>query len=292
VPVASTIRDGRFTLDRIALDAACSPRCRALLLNDPWNPVGTVFTPGELKTIVDFVIERDLIVYDGRRHISPASLPDAHSRTILVNSLSKTYAMTGWRVGYCAAPVEITRAMLLLLQQFSRGPATFVQDAAVCALESSQDSVHQMAAEYQARRDQVVSALEGLPGIRPLIPDGGLFVMADLRDALAGWAPPTTSDVGCVVRSGTHRIPLPLGEGGRRPGEGMPVAPSPSDSVRRFLLEKHGLVVIHGSAYGPSGEGLLRISFAAGGDTLTRGLSLLRTGLFQVATGEWQQGQH
>jgi aspartate/methionine/tyrosine aminotransferase len=267
VGVLSVVQDGRFTIERTALEAARTPRTRAVLLNHPWNPVGTVFTAAELQVIVDFVVEHDLVlisdeiyeslIYDGRRHVSPATLAGAVSRTFLVNSLSKTYAMTGWRVGYCAAPAELIRAMLLLLQQFSRGPATFVQDAAVCALESSQECVHQMAAEYQARRDLVICQLQGIPGIRPLIPDGGLFVMVDLRELIRNSASPRFT----------------------------------SDDVRRFLLEKHGVVVIHGSAYGPSGEGLLRVSFAAGGQTLERGLSFFRTGLSQVASGEGLKGR-
>src|SRR5207302_1148521 len=124
----------------------------------------------------------EALVYDGRRHVSPASLSaDARGRTVLVNSLSKTYAMTGWRVGYCAAPAEVIAAMLLVLQQFSRGPATFVQDAAACALRSDQACVEVMRAEYQARRDLVVERLRGLPGVAPLVPEGGLFVMLDVR---------------------------------------------------------------------------------------------------------------
>jgi aspartate aminotransferase len=260
VGVPSIVQNGRFTLERSALEGACSPRTRALLLNHPWNPVGTVFTPEELQTIVEFVVAHDLLlisdeiyeslIYDGRRHVSPATLPGAQTRTVVINSLSKTYAMTGWRVGYCAAPAELTRAMLLLLQQFSRGPATFVQDAAACALRSSQDCVHQMATEYQSRRDLVVERLSGIPGIQPLIPDGGLFVMVDLRQ-LTGSA------------SGSRAT---------------------SDAVRKYLLNEHGVVVLHGGAYGPGGEGLLRVSFAAGGQTLDRGLELLRTGLRQIAS--------
>jgi aspartate/methionine/tyrosine aminotransferase len=267
VPVRSIIRDGRFTIERSALAAAYSARARAVLLNNPWNPVGTVFTPAELQAIVDFAAEHDLwlisdeiyesLIYDGRRHVSPATLPQAQSRTILINSLSKTYAMTGWRVGHCAAPAELTRAMLLLLQQFSRGPATFVQDAAVCALESSQDCVQQMAAEFQSRRDQTVRALQGIPGIRPLIPNGGLFVVVDLREII-----------------------------------GNPDSPRfASDDVRRYLLNEHGVVVIHGSAYGDCGEGMLRVSFAAGGQALERGLERLREGLEQVASGAWRKGR-
>ncbi len=253
VPVRSALRDGRFALDRAALDAARTQRGRVLLLNSPWNPVGTVLTRAELGAVMAFAGEHDLAVvsdeiyealtYDGRRHVSPAALsPEARGRTVLVNSLSKTYAMTGWRVGYCAGPPDIIRAMLLVLQQSSRGPATFVQDAATCALRSDQGCVRLMAVEFQARRDRVVERLRGLKGVKPLVPEGGLFVMVDVR------------------------------------GLGLP-----SDEVRRLLLREAGVVVIHGAAYGEGGEGTLRVSFAAGGETLDRGLDRLRDGLTQLA---------
>src|SRR5206468_961478 len=124
----------------------------------------------------------EALIYDDRRHVSPAALSeDARRRTVLVDSLSKTYAMTGWRVGYCAGPAEVIRAMLLVLQQSSRGPATFVQDAAAVALRSDQDGVRRLTAEYQERRDRVVNRLRGLPKVEPLVPEGGLFVMVDVR---------------------------------------------------------------------------------------------------------------
>jgi aspartate/methionine/tyrosine aminotransferase len=253
VGVRAQIRDGRFTLDRTALDRVCSPRSRVLLVNTPWNPTGTVFTGEELRHLMEFAAAHDLfvlsdeiyeaLVYDGCRHLSPAALSeDARGRTLLVNSLSKTYAMTGWRVGYAAGPAPVIAAMLLVLQQFSRGPATFVQDAAVCALRSDQDGVRRMTAEYQARRDRVLDRLRGIPGVVPLVPQGGLFVMVDVR------------------------------------GLGLP-----SDEVRRFLLREVGVVVIHGAAYGAGGEGTLRVSFAAGGETLERGLDRLREGLLRLA---------
>jgi aspartate/methionine/tyrosine aminotransferase len=260
VPVRSVVRDGRFTIDRSALESARSPRSRALLLNHPWNPVGTVFTPAELESMADFVREHDLVLisdeiyesltYDGQKHVSPAGLAGARERTVLVNSLSKTYAMTGWRVGYSAARADLIRAMLLLLQQFSRGPATFVQDAAAAALEGSQTCVQRMTAEYQARRDLAIERLTGIPGAVVLKPEGGLFVMVDLRDLLG---PP-------------------------------PRRFATSDAVRKFLLEDHGVVVVPGSAYGDGGEGMLRVSFAAGGETLERGLELLRNGLCELSS--------
>ena len=251
--ISSRIRDGRFVLDRAALEAAGTPKSRLLLLNTPWNPVGTVLHREELHQVMAFAAERDLfvlsdeiyetLVYDGRVHVSPAALnPETRERVLIVNSLSKTYAMTGWRVGYCAGPAALIRAMLLILQQSSRGPATFVQDAAACALNADQACVRVMTAEYQARRDLVVRRLSGIPGVVPLVPEGGLFVMVDIR---------------ALGRS--------------------------SDEVRRFLLHEAGVVVIHGAAFGPGGEGTLRVSFAGGGTTLEQGLERLRAGLLRWA---------
>ena len=119
----------------------------------------------------------------------------------------------------------------------------FVQDAAACALRSEQDCVARMRDEYQARRDLVVERLRGLPGSSPLVPEGGLFVMLDVRG---------------------------LGR--------------PSEEVRRFLLHDVGVVVIDGAAYGPGGEGTLRVSFA-GGAELERGLERLREGLSRLRPG-------
>jgi aspartate/methionine/tyrosine aminotransferase len=251
--VPATLENGRFTIERASLEQVWSSADRVLLINTPWNPVGTVLRAEELARIMGFARDHSLAVisdeiyesllYDDRRHVSPATLSaDARGRTVLINSLSKTYAMTGWRVGYCAGPEEIIRVMFLVLQQSSRGPATFVQDAATCALTSDQECVREMAMEYQSRRDLVLDRLRGIPGVEPLSCEGGLFVMVDVRK---------------------------LGR--------------PSDEIRRFLLHEAGVVVLHGAAYGPGGEGTLRISFAAGGETLERGLERLRVGLERLA---------
>jgi aspartate aminotransferase len=249
VTVPASVEHGRFTLPAAAIEAALTPASRVLLLNTPWNPVGTVFRDAELREIADLVLRRNLILisdeiyeaitYDGCRHRSPPSVSsDIRARTILVNSLSKTYAMTGWRVGYCAAPASIIQSMFLVLQQSSRGPATFVQDAAAEALLGPQGVVDDMRREYARRRQQVIDALTGIPGVRVLPPEGGFFAMVDVRE------------------------------------RGLP-----SDTVRRRLLEEAGVAVVHGAAYGAAGEGTLRVSFANGGETLTRGLALLRAGL-------------
>jgi aspartate/methionine/tyrosine aminotransferase len=149
--------------------------------------------------------------------------------------------MTGWRLGYCAAPASVVQAMFLSLQQSSRGPATFIQDAAAVALTSSQDAVSTMRAEYTRRRGVVLDSLASIPRVRVLPPEGGFFAMVDARDT------------------------------------GVP-----SNEIRKRLLNDAGVAVVHGAAYGPGGEGTLRVSFASGGDTLTRGLERLRHGLLAL----------
>jgi aspartate/methionine/tyrosine aminotransferase len=141
--------------------------------------------------------------------------------------------MTGWRVGYCAAPAPLIQAMLLVLAQSSRGPATFIQDAAAEALTSAQDSVSSMRQEYTRRRQQVIDRLPNA-----IAPEGGFFAMVDVRESQ-----------------------------------------TPSNEIRQRLMREHGVVVVHGAAYGPGGEGTLRVSFASGGENLARGLERLREGL-------------
>jgi len=253
VSVPADVHGDRFVLSTRRMSQACSERTRAILINTPWNPVGTVLRREELEDVVALAAERDLVlisdeiyehvVYDGRRHVSPAALgPRARERTLLVNSFSKTYAMTGWRLGYCAGPASLIRGMYLVLQQSSRGPATFVQDAGVAALSGPQESVVAMREEFAHRREQTMRALSGIECVRPLAPEGGFFVMLDVRE----------------------------------------LGPS-SEEIRRQLLGAHGVVVVHGSAYGLAGEGFLRVSFSSGGKVLGEGLRRLRSGLEVIA---------
>jgi aspartate/methionine/tyrosine aminotransferase len=215
-----------------------------MVLNTPWNPVGTVMRRGELEMIAQFCERRNLFLisdeiyeamtYGEAVHVSPLAVaPGLRDRCVLVNSLSKTYSMTGWRVGYCAGPAPLIQAMLLVLAQSSRGPATFIQDAAAEALIGSQDCVASMRQEYTRRRAQVIKQLPDV-----IAPEGGFFAMVDVRE----WQ-------------------------------------IPSDEIRRRLMREHGVVVVHGAAYGPGGEGTLRVSFASGGENLARGLERLREGL-------------
>ena len=249
VSVRSAIEQRRFAITAESIESALTPASRVLLLNTPWNPVGTVLRRDELEAIADVVLRRGLVLisdeiyeaitYNGSTHLSPAALsPEVRGRTIVINSLSKTYAMTGWRLGYCAAPAPIIQAMFLALQQSSRGPATFIQDAAAAALAGAQDEVREMRDEYTRRRAVVLEMLCGIPRVRVLPPEGGFFAMVDARETGVS-----------------------------------------SDDIRARLLHQSGVAVVHGAAYGPGGEGTLRVAFASGGETLTRGLERLREGL-------------
>jgi aspartate/methionine/tyrosine aminotransferase len=242
--VRAEIRDGRFVITEEALERAWSPGAKVLILNTPWNPVGTVLRRKEIETIASFCERRNLflisdeiyeaITYGDAVHVSPLEVAP-RDRCVLVNSLSKTYSMTGWRVGYCAGPAPLIQAMFLVLAQSSRGPATFIQDAAAEALTCPQDCVAAMREEYARRRTQVI---EQLNGVRVIPPEGGFFAMVDVRES------------------------------------GIP-----SNEIRKRLMNEHGVVVAHGAAYGEGGEGTLRVSFASGGENLTRGLERLRMGL-------------
>jgi aspartate/methionine/tyrosine aminotransferase len=247
--VAATIARGRFALDANSLEQAATERTKVLILNTPWNPVGTVLSPKELEAIAQFCLRRNIVLlsdeiyeaitYEGVRHLSPLAVaPGLRDLYVHTNSLSKTYSMTGWRVGSCAGPKPIIDAMFMVLAQSSRGPAMFVQDAAAVALSGEQDCVTEMVEEYTLRRERVIAALAGIPGVTVLPPEGGFFAMLDISG---------------------------LGQ--------------TSNDVRRRLLHEAGVVVIHGSAYGPAGEGTLRVSFASGGANLDKGLERLRQGL-------------
>ncbi|HBY94289.1 MAG: pyridoxal phosphate-dependent aminotransferase [Ardenticatenaceae bacterium] len=232
---------GHFAVPREALEEAISPRTRAILVNNPWNPTGTAMTREELAALVTLAEAHDLviiadeiyekIVFDGRQHTCLAALsPEARRRTIVVNSFSKSYAMTGWRLGYNIAPPALTRAMWRTAEQFSRSATTFVQYAGVAALTGPQEPTAAMVAHYAARRQIVTDALAGLLGRRPNPPEATFFYFLDIR---------------------------PFGKD--------------SQSLADYLLE-HGVVTIPGSIYGPAGEGFLRLSFSYNDEALRRGL--------------------
>ncbi len=189
VPVPSS-RDNAFHFDPKAIEAALGDKTRAILLNTPNNPTGAVLTRRELEAVAEICRAHDLWLISDEvyasltfeaDHISPCSLPGMAERTVTVSSLSKSHAMTGWRVGWTVSPVDLVRHFENLALCMLYGGPGFVHDGAVAALTKDIAEVAEMKTEIRARRDLVCSLLANLPGLECLRPDAGMFVMIDIR---------------------------------------------------------------------------------------------------------------
>jgi len=179
-----------FRLDTDELASLVTPRTRMIVINSPANPTGGVLTPDDLRRIAEIATERDLVVlsdeiysrilYDGEEHSSIAALPGMADRTIVLDGFSKTYAMTGWRLGYGIVPAWLAHGFGRLLINSVSGATTFAQDGAVEALTGPQDAVDAMVEEFRARRDLVVDGLNAIPGVSCLRPKGAFYVFPEI----------------------------------------------------------------------------------------------------------------
>jgi aspartate/methionine/tyrosine aminotransferase len=190
-PVPIPIRmEHEFRLDVDELASLITPRTRMVVINSPANPTGGVLTRTDLERIAALAIEHDLVVlsdeiygrilYDGAEHVSIASLPGMAERTIVLDGFSKTYAMTGWRLGYAIVPPWLVQAYGQLIINTISGATNFAQVGAVEALRGPQDEVEAMVTEFRARRDLVVDGLNAIPGIRCLRPHGAFYVFPEI----------------------------------------------------------------------------------------------------------------
>ncbi|QTH12233.1 aminotransferase class I/II-fold pyridoxal phosphate-dependent enzyme [Pseudomonas corrugata] len=189
IPVA-VCPENAFRVEPADVARLITPRTRALLLNSPNNPSGASLRLPTWQALAQLCIEHDLwlisdevysdLLYEGE-HVSPASLPGMAERTATINSLSKSHAMTGWRIGWVIGPEPLASHLANLSLCMLFGLPEFVQRAALVALETDLPEVAHMHAEYRLRRDLVCAALEGCPGLKPVWPDGGMFVMVDVR---------------------------------------------------------------------------------------------------------------
>jgi aspartate aminotransferase len=189
-PVPLPIRQEHdFRADLDELESLITPRTRLLVINSPANPTGGVFTRQDVERIAELALRHDLvvladeiygrIVYDGE-HVSIASLDGMAERTIVLDGFSKTFAMTGWRLGYAVVPEWLLPAYSKLIINSVSCTAAFSQIAAVEALTGPQDSVDAMVREFLARRDLVVEALNAIPGVSCLTPAGAFYVFPDI----------------------------------------------------------------------------------------------------------------
>lgn len=247
-----TSRSDAFKMSPMQLRAALTPRSRVLMLNSPANPTGTVYSRAELEALADVVLESNLAVlsdeiyeqllYDGAEPTCFAMLrPGLPERTITISGASKSYAMTGWRMGCALGPRAIITAMANVQSQETGCPCSISQYAALAALEGDQSCVERMRKEFEARRDLVCSRLQQMPGVSLAVPGGAFYAFFDV-----------TAHLG-------HTL------GGR------PVRDSAG--FCQALLERAHVNLIPGSAFGA--EGYVRLSFAASREELQEGLDRL-----------------
>ncbi|MFE3837296.1 pyridoxal phosphate-dependent aminotransferase [Pseudogemmobacter sonorensis] len=190
-----------FRLTPAQLAAAITPRTRWLMLNAPSNPTGAAYPEAELRGLIEVLMEApqvwlmsdeiyEHITYDGFQSRSPVALePGIRDRCLIVNGVSKAYAMTGWRIGYGAGPAPLIRAMAVVQSQSTSNPASISQAAAVAALNGPQDEIRARAESFRARRDLVVGRLNAIPGITCRLPEGAFYAFAGCAGLIGARTP-------------------------------------------------------------------------------------------------------
>ena len=192
VPVSYELREENgFQIDLDEIRSKVTDKTKAVVIVTPNNPTGGVLTEETLKGLAQIAIEKDImviadevyerLVYDGAKHISIASLPGMKERTFTMNGLSKAYSMTGWRVGYVAAPEEYITAMNKIHQHTTTCAPSFVQKASIVALRDEKNEVEDMVKEYQRRRDYAVKAINDIPGLSCQCPKGAFYIFINAK---------------------------------------------------------------------------------------------------------------
>lgn len=183
--------DTDYQLDLEKIEAAVTDRTAAILINTPNNPTGAVYTEASLRSLAELAVRRDFYIisdevyekltYNGKKHFCPAAAsPEARARTIVVNGMSKAYAMTGWRIGYTAAPADIAAGISAIQSHTTSNSTTFVQWAAIEALEHGQEQMEQMIREYARRKDYTYERLTAIPGVTCRNVDGAFYLLPDI----------------------------------------------------------------------------------------------------------------
>jgi aspartate aminotransferase len=185
--ILPTREENGFKATPEELASVITPRTRALILNSPSNPTGSVYKREELEALGRIILEKDLtvvsddiydkMIFDGRSFVNLAMLgEDYRARTLIVNGVSKTYAMTGWRIGYVAGPREVIAAINKIQSHSTSNPTSIAQKAAIAALEGPQDFVWQMRLEFDRRRTYMAERLAALPEVRTALPEGAFYI--------------------------------------------------------------------------------------------------------------------
>lgn len=254
VTIPTGLADG-FKLTPEALEAAITPRSRLIMLNSPSNPTGVAYNRGELEALIPVILNHELwvlsdeiysrLLYEGRPHFSLASHPEVRDRLILVDGWSKAYAMTGWRIGFLAAPPEVSSAVIRMQSHTTSHPSSISQWAALAALTGPEDELNAMVKEFERRRNMAYEKLCTIPELPTRKPEGAFYLFADASAYLGG--------------------------------EHNGVRIDTSLLLCEYLLESQRLAIVPGSVFGA--EGFIRLSYAARYDRVAEGIERLAKGL-------------
>lgn len=254
VPVfVKTYEKDNFMVSPDALESRITKKTKALILNSPSNPTGLTYDKKSLEAIAEIVLRHDIyvisdeiyekLVYDGFEHISIASLnKEIKKRTIVVNGLSKSYAMTGWRIGYAAGPKDIIKAMTNIQSQSTSNPTSIAQKAAVAALTGPQDFTSMMRTEFDKRRRFLVERLNAIDGVSCIKPTGTFYTFPDISKLYG-------------KKAGSRAINSSL-------------------DFALYLLEDAKVALVHGDAFGD--DNYIRISYATSMENISKGLERIK----------------
>jgi len=248
-----------YAISHTGLKACVTPRTKAMIVNSPGNPTGATYDRATLEGIADVALRHDLVIisdeiyekilYDGARHCSIATLgPDVAARTVVVNGVSKAYAMTGWRIGYAAGPKDLITAMANIQSQSTSNPSSISQKAAVAALQGGGAFTQRMVVEFDRRRRLMVERLNKMPGVSCRMPSGAFY---------------TFPNIAGVFTRRHQRGPI-----------------TSAAELAAYLLTEARVAVVPGEPFGSSSH--LRLSYATGIEVIARGLDRMEAALRQL----------
>lgn len=254
--VVDTTEESGFRMSAEALEKALTPKTKAVILCTPCNPTGAAYAEADLRALLDVLRAHDCwiivdeiyaeLVYDGFEHVTPGAIaPDLRERIVIVDGVSKTYAMTGWRIGWTLAPKALIKAIGTIQGQSTTNATAVAQHAALAAITGPRDAVRVMQAAFEKRRDAMVDGLNGVPGMRCRKPEGAFYAFADCR--------------------GLYGIEH---EGKRITGD---------EGVAMWLLDAAHVVGVPGEPFGA--PGYIRFSYATSEDRIRAGLDAMRAAI-------------
>lgn len=251
MPVRVPLREENgFQLDPKELERSITMRTKAIVLNYPSNPIGAVLRKEDAEKLAEVILKYDLfvisdevyenLVFDGRKHFSMAQIPEMRDHVIIVNSLSKTYSMTGWRIGYAVCKErELIQSMAMIQQTVASVPPTFIMHAAASAINGSQECVETMRRQYERRRDLLYNGLCDIPGLKPFRTEGSFCTYINIKNI-------------------TERYEIT------------------SNDFVTSLLKKGKVISVPGTAFGSMGEGYLRLCFANSDEAILEGVRRIK----------------